>query len=394
MKLLFVVNNPDFFLSHRLGIGRAARDRGYDVHVAVPDGPGAREIEAHGFRFHPVQMTRSGGWLWKELRTIASLLSLYSALRPDIVHHVTIKPVLYGSLAARIARVPAVINAMSGLGYVFLATGWKAALVRRAVIAAYRFAFVHPNLRVIFQNPDDRALFLEGRVVGEDRCVLIKGAGVDVDAYSPPAVRAAGPPLVVLPARMLWDKGIREFAEAASILRRRGVNARFALVGGTDSGNPASADVEWLRRVQEEGAVEWWGHRSDMPVVLASAHIACLPSYREGLPKSLIEAASCGLPLVAADAPGCREIVWHGENGLLARPRDAESLAAALETLIQDEGLRHRMGDAGRRMVIREFSLDHVVRKTLSLYAQVREGAPGPGREESKVQVKVKEASA
>jgi glycosyltransferase involved in cell wall biosynthesis len=271
MKLLYVVNNPAFFLSHRLAIAKAARDEGYEVHVATPESEGFREVQRQGFIFHPIPLDRSGGRVWREVGTFAALWALYRRIRPHIVHHVTIKPVLYGSIAARLAGVPSVVNAVSGLGYVFLARGLKAALVRNAVMRIYRIAFSHPNLTVIFQNPDDQSLFANAGMLTEAKVLLIKGSGVDVGEYIPSAA-GPGEPLVVLPARMLWDKGVREFVEAAVALKGKGVEARFALVGGADDGNPASADSQWLEAVQKGGSVEWWGHRQDGVVGASAGH--------------------------------------------------------------------------------------------------------------------------
>lgn len=379
-KLLFVVNNPAFFLSHRLPIAQAAREEGWEVHVATPERDGADAVRRHGFVFHTVPMDRSKGRPWRELGTVLALHRLYRRLRPDLVHHVTIKPVLYGTVAARWAGVPAVVNAISGMGYVFLSRGMKGALVRALVHAAYRFSLRHPRLRVIFQNPDDRAYFASRKLVREVDAVLIKGSGADTDAFRP-APEPAGDPTVVLAGRMLWDKGVGEYVRAAALLRPRHLRARFVLVGDPDPGNPASIPRHWLEEAQRSGHVEWWGHRDDMAAVLGGAHVVCLPSYREGLPKVLIEAAACGRPIVATDAPGCREIVRHGENGLLVPLRDDAGLAQAIDRLLSEPELRSRLGRRGREMVEEEFSLEHVVGRSLELYRELFGAAPRPIKE-------------
>lgn len=366
--LLFTVNDAGFFLSHRLPIAQAAAAAGYDVQVATAPGPAVARVLAEGFTHHAVPLSRRGLNPFSELRTLAALTALYRRLKPDLIHHVTIKPVLIGSIAARLARSPAVVSAVSGLGYVFITPGWPARVLRAVIRAGYRLALRRPGTRVIFQNPDDRREFLDQKLIDPKAAVLIKGSGVDTVQFDVQPERE-GVPLIVLPSRMLWDKGVGEFVKAARSLRAQGIEARFALVGDSDPGNPTAIPETRLRAWQDKGEVEWWGHRGDMPAVLAQAHIVCLPSYREGLPKSLIEAAACGRAIVACDVPGCREIARHNENALLVPPRDPVALAEALRKLIADPQLRQRMGQRGRSMVEAEFSLERVVAETLATYA-------------------------
>lgn len=382
-RLLFTVNQAAFFLSDRLAIARAAAQAGFDVHVATPAEPEAEAIRAEGFAFHPVPISRRGVNPWQEARTLWSLVRLYRALRPHIVHLVTIKPVIYGGLAARLSGVPAVESAVTGLGYVFIEPGPRGAALRWLARTAYRLALGHPNGRAIFQNPDDRAEFLARGLVAERATVLIKGACVDGRIFTP-RPEAAGAPLVVLPARMLWDKGVGEFVEAARSLRAAGVEARFALVGDTDPGNPAAIPRPRLTAWRDEGVVEWWGHRTDMPSVLAEAHVVCLPSYREGLPKSLIEAAACARPIVATDVPGCREAARPGVNALLVPARDPRALAEAIRRLVADPALRRELGARGRALAEAEFSLERVLGDTLALHDELLCAAgaarpPAPG---------------
>jgi glycosyltransferase involved in cell wall biosynthesis len=223
---------------------------------------------------------------------------------------------------------------------------------------------------LILQNPDDEALLVNSGLVAAKRVRLIRGSGVDIQRFAP-TLEAPTTPVVMLPSRMLWDKGVGEFVEAAHLLRARGCTARFVLVGNGDPDNPASISEDQLKAWHDSGVVESWGHCSDMPATLAQAHIVCLPSYREGLPKVLLEAAACGKPLIATDAPGCREIVRHGENGLLVPLRDAASLADAIERLLADANLRCTMGQKGRRMVELEFSEAKVAQQTLAVYREL-----------------------
>lgn len=371
LHLLYVVNDANFFLSHRLPLAKAAQSAEYDVHVATPNMGDVNAIRAAGFIYHPFPLTRSGANPWQEFQSVMALVQLYKRLQPDLVHHVTIKPVLYGGIAARIAGVPSVVNAVTGLGYVFIAKGTFAALRRAIVKMGYKLCFGHKNQRVIFQNPDDRAMFINAGIVAEPNTIVIKGSGVDMSVFAhipePEVI-----PLVVLSSRMLWDKGVGVFAEAAQLLHDKGVNARFVLVGGTDTENPAAVPSFQLEAWNNSGVVEWWGRREDMPEVFAQSHIVCLPSsYGEGVPKVLIEAAACGRPIVATDTPGCREIVKHGENGLLVPMRDAAALAVALRKLIEDPELRRRMGKKGRELAVAEFSVETVVNETLAIYREL-----------------------
>jgi glycosyltransferase involved in cell wall biosynthesis len=367
-RLLYVVNDGAFFMRHRGMLARAARDAGHDVHVATPLDGSEAAIEKAGFVHHPLRLVRSGRNAVAELRALIAMVALFRAVRPNLVHLVTIKPVLYGGLAARLTGVPAAVFAISGLGYVFLATGLAASLLRALVWIGYRLALGHANARVIFQNEDDRALFVDARAVARERTAIVPGNGIDLTEFHP-SPEPVGVPLVVLPARMLWDKGVREFVEAARELRRRGVAARFALVGPTDPANPAAITEAELRRWQAAGDVEWWGTQSDMPSVYAAASIVCLPSYREGIPRSLIEAAACGRPIVATDVPGCRDVVQPGQNGLLVPPRSALALADALRILLASSGLRSEMGHAGRDRAERELGPEAVIGKVLTVYA-------------------------
>lgn len=365
--LVFVTNTPEYFLTDCLALARAARDKGFQVHVVAPQGAAAERVRKAGFEFHPLSMTPSGLNPWREINCLMRLFRLYSRLRPDLVHHLTIKPVVYGGIAARLTGVPAVVHAIRGLGYVFTARGAKAALLRRAGKFALRIAFGHQNERVTFLNREDREAFVEAGILADRKGVVVCPVGVDVSVFrtspEPPP-----PPVVILPARLLWDKGVGEFVTAARILRARGTEARFVLVGETDPGNPMTVPMRQIRAWAEDGSVECWGWLEDMPAVYARSHIVCLPSYREGLGKVLVEGAACGRPLVATDVPGCRAVVRHGENGLLVPPRDPEALAEAIAILLKDPALRARMGARGREIAVHEFCKERVVRETLAVY--------------------------
>ena len=374
-RLLFVINDLGFFRSHRLPVAEAAVAEGWDVHVAAPPDPGTgAHLAEAGFALHPLRLDRHGTNPVAEAASLGAHYRLFRRLRPDVVHLVTIKPVIYGGLAARLAGVPAVVSAISGLGYAFSDSGAHARAVGHAVRPLYRLALGHPRQRVIFQNETDRAA-LAGLSKGlEDRAEVIRGSGVDLDAFAP-APEPEGPVTVMLPSRLLREKGVAEFAAAAEILRGQGAEARFVVVGDAPAGNPSAVSAEDLARWREGGAVEFWGHRADMPAVLAGAHVVVLPSYyREGLPKVLLEAAACGRPVVTTDWPGCRDAIEPGETGLLVPPRDPEALADAIGRLVGDAVARRRMGRAARALAERAFCAREVARRHLEIYRALMPG--------------------
>lgn len=372
-KLLFLVTEDWYFCSHRLPPARAAKAAGYEVVVATRVNRHGGAIIAEGFRLVPIGLRRRSRNPLRELAAIAEIVGIYLRERPDVVHHVALKPVLYGSIAARIARVPSVVNALAGLGFVFSSKTLMARLLRAFVVRVFRVLLNSGRGVLIVQNPDDMAMHVTGGMVAPERVRLIRSSGVDIERFAP-TPEPVGTPVVMLPSRMLWGKGVGEFVESAQLLRARGVVARFVLVGDSDLENPAAIPVAQLESWRDSGVVEWWGRREDMPQVLAQASIVCLPSaYGEGVPKVLLEAAACGRALVATDAPGCREIVRHGENGLLVPLRDAMGLAQAIEKLLGDPGMRAAMGKRGRRLVEAEFSEGKVAEQTLAVYREMSE---------------------
>jgi glycosyltransferase involved in cell wall biosynthesis len=374
VRLLFVANDAPYFRAHWQARALAAQAAGYDVHVAVPRRD-ARELVEFADEVHQYALQRRSLRPWRELGSILDLIRLYQRLRPDIVHHLTIKPVVYGGLAARIAGVPAVVNAITGLGVTFVEAGWRRRLFRGFVEACYRVALGHGNSRTTFENPDDRKLFIDCGLVAESRAVLILGSGIDLEEYCLPDHKA-DPPLVILASRMLWPKGVAEYVEAARLLKAEGHAARFALIGTPDTQSPAAIPIEQLRAWHDEGAVEWWGWRDDMPAILADASVVCLPTwYREGVPRVLIEAAAAGAALVATDAPGCREIVLDERTGFLVPQRDPVALADAVRRLLTQPALRADMGRAGRDLAEHRFAMDVVLRSTLDQYTVLSSGA-------------------
>jgi glycosyltransferase involved in cell wall biosynthesis len=369
-KLMFVVNVDWFFLSHRLPIALEAMRQGYQVHIATGLTDRLAELRRHGLVVHPLALDRRGAGLGNAWRTMVQLWQIFKAVQPDVVHLVTIKPVLLGGLVARLARVPAVVAAVSGLGFVFMARGAKAAVRRSLVGALYRVALGHRKVRVIFQNADDMHRLARVAHLQTAKVAMIRGSGVDLVRYAHVPL-PGGVPVVVLAARLLADKGVVEFVQAARLLLQRGCNARFVLVGTVDTANPTSFTDANVSAWVHGGAVEWWGQRADMPQVLAAAQLVVLPSYREGLPKILIEAAACGRAVVTTDVPGCRDAIDPGITGVLVPVRDATALANAMETLINDPLRCQAMGDAGRALAEKAFDVRQVVAAHLQIYQEL-----------------------
>jgi len=372
-RVLMLVNVSWFFVSHRLPVALRARDAGFDYHVATrllpeSDGPALR---AQGLGVHEMPFARGGASPAADLRSVFAIATLYRKLRPDLVHLVTLKVIIFGGLLARLFRVPGIVAAVPGLGYAFVAAGPWAAVRRRVVTTLLRLSLRRERCAVIFQNPEDRKFLIEAGVVDSAQAALIRGAGVDMAEFCP-APPPAGRIRVVLASRMLREKGVPLFVQAARALHEQGLSAEFLLAGDPDPDNPGSLSREELEHWQAEGHVTWLGHVFDMSELLRSVHVVCLPThYGEGVPKVLIEAAAAGRAIVATDVPGCREIVQHGQSGLLVPPRDATALASALRRLVEDCALREHMGRAGRRLAVESFSTGRVVEETLDIYRKL-----------------------
>lgn len=367
-KLLFVVTEDWYFVSHRLPLAIAASQAGFNVLVATRARQHADIIQKAGIRLIPFEMSRRAG---NPLRELMGLVLLYRRERPNIVHHVALKPVLYGSISACLGGFPAQVNAVAGLGWLFISRGWLARFVSPAIRWLLARLLSVPRCRVIVQNPDDAEL-LRKAGVPESNLRMVRGAGVDIVAFSP-GEEPPEPLCVMMATRMLWDKGVGEFVEAARSLKQSESKVRFVLVGDPDMDNPASVPEATLKAWQKENVVEWVGHCDDMAAIFKTAHVVCLPSYREGLPKVLIEAAACGKPIVTTDVPGCREVVCDGENGFLVPVRDSNALSAALGRLIENPELRHQMGKRSREIALTEFSSERVITQTLNIYKELIE---------------------
>lgn len=351
-------------------MARAAQALGWEVVVATRVNKHGHLIRAEGFRLVPLRLERANMQLWREALAIWELIRLYRRERPDIVHHVGLKPVVYGSLAAWISQVPATLNALAGLGFLFTSSSQWMAYVRTIATFILRILLSRPSCHLLVQNEDDRAFLLKSRIGKPRQVTIIPGSGVDTRHFVP-IPEPGGVPVAALVARMLWDKGVGEAVEAARILHSRKVAVTIALVGSPDPANPNSIPEDQLQKWQSEGFVEWWGHRDDIIEVWRHAHIAVLPSYREGLPKSLLEAAACARSLVATDAPGCRALVQPGVNGLLVPVRDSVKLADAIQLLAESAVLRNELGQAARALTVEKYDNIHITKQIQQLYLKL-----------------------
>jgi glycosyltransferase involved in cell wall biosynthesis len=369
--LLYLVTEDWYFCSHRLPIARAARSAGFDVSVATRVRSHGEQIRREGFRLVPLRWRRRSLHPWHETRALIDLLRLYRREKPDIVHHIALKPAVYGSLAARLTRVPATTNTVAGLGYVFTSGELRARILSPVLRLAIRSLLNQENSLLILQNPDDQKALGEYCGVKPERTVLIRGSGVDLKRFTP-MPQPDGNVRVTMVSRMLWDKGVGELVEATRRLKQTGVELEVTLVGSPDPENPASIPESQLERWRNEGLIDWLGYRNDIEDVWKRSAIAVLPtSYGEGVPKALLEAAACARPIIATDVPGCREIVKHGDNGLLVPAKNVDALADAIGRLVSDRLLREQMGDRGAELAAADFSEDTVVERTLGVYERL-----------------------
>ena len=377
-RIAFVVNNAAFFVSHRLPIAVAARAAGFEVALftgqagsKILEASAGERLAAEGILHRRSAFKSAGTNLLVEVFGLIQLAFALWRFKPAVVHCASPKGILYGGVAARWVGCPSAVLAVSGMGYIFTgeSSGLKS-LLRRAYGFGVRFAYGHANKRVIVQNQDDLKALVESGLASMDELVLIPGSCVNLKDYE----GVTGEPrerLVVLPARMLKDKGVVEFAEAAELARKAGCDWRFVLVGTADYQNPTAVPREQIQSWVDAGTLEWWGHREDMANVFARASIVCLPSYREGMPKALLEAAAAGCAVVTTDVVGCREAVLDGQTGDLVPARDSAALSRALLALINEPQRRARYARAGKRLAASRFGLESVVQRTLSIYQEL-----------------------
>jgi len=371
-KILLFANTDWYLWNFRRSLAIALKNAGYEVLLLSPPGDYGARFLTLGLRWQSLEMDRRSLHPLRELAVLWRLVRLFRRERPALVHGFTIKCAVYGSVAARMAGVPARVNAIAGMGYVFSSDDLLARWLRGPVRIMLRLTLGGGRARVILQNSDDVTLFERAGLVNFAHIRLIRGSGVDCTHFMPRPCVSNHEHQVLLAARLLWDKGIAEYAEAARMLHDLYPRVRFLLAGTPDPGNPAAVPESVLRGWVREGVLDWLGHVEDMVEVLGSVDVAVLPSYyREGTPKFLIEAAACGLALVTCDVPGCREVVVDGVNGLLVPPRDAKALAAAIAKMLDSGELRKRFGRAARETALAEFDEKMVIESTLALYREL-----------------------
>lgn len=368
-KILYVVNIDWFFISHRLPLAVEALKRGYEVHIACSITDKKEHLESCGLKVHPLRLSRSATGIKGEIKAFSEIYRILKKVNPDIAHFVTIKPVLYGGIASRFLNIGKKVFSISGLGFIFIKQGLKASLVRFFIKTMYRIALGGKNSYVIVQNPDDKAVVSS---ISDVNVTLIRGSGVDLSKYSYTEENSEIIK-VIMACRLLKDKGVFEYVEAAKIIKSKGIDVDFELYGDVDIHNPATLTSAELEKIKRDVFVSVHGFNNDISNLFSKANIVVLPSYREGLPKVLIEAAACGRAVVTTDVPGCRDAIEPDVTGLLCKVRDADSLAEKIEKLILDKDLRNSMGKAGRELAQKEFDINRVVQKHFEIYESCHE---------------------
>lgn len=371
-KILFVTNVDWFFISHRLVIAEEAYRLGYDVFLAAEDTGRSKEIIDKGIKFINLPFSRSGTNPVQEIKTLLKFYKIYNDIKPDIVHHITLKPVIYGSITARFLKIKGVVNAVSGLGYNF--TGDRMSLVSKIMLQMMRYGFNRNNISIIFQNKDDYNELKSLKVISNRNILFwIKGSGVDLNIFKTNTFPGFDKIKILLPIRMLWDKGVRELYDASNLLKYKYNNRiQIILAGLADEDNKAGVSAHFLQSWENGEYVKWIGYQKDMFDVYNDCHIVILPSYREGMPKTLIEGCAMGRAIITTDAIGCRECVDDEVNGLIVPVKDSKSLAIAIERLVNDPEKIIEMGKASRIKAESEFDINFVIKKHLEIYNQYK----------------------
>ena len=369
IKLVILINDLSFFCSHRLPIAEAAMDKSIDVVIGYGELGGAdpQALEQKGLKVSFVPMKRGSINVLKDLQSLFYIWRFFKKEKPDIAHLVTIKPYLYGGLIARLTGIPALVTAISGLGALFIHKDLKSKILKFLLYPLYRLAFNHSNQIVIVQNQEDAKVLRGWGVLNSNKVKLLKGSGVQLEKFIN-LEDTPGIPVVCFASRLLLDKGVYDFVSAARLLKKRKVQARFFFACDLDTQNPKGINMEDLKKIREEGCVEILGYQKDIPSLYSRSHIICLPSYREGLPKTLLEAAAASRAVVTTDVPGCRDAIIPNITGLLVPVRDSEALANAIQDLIKHPEKRKIMGKAGRELAKKEFAIENIVDAHLKIY--------------------------
>jgi glycosyltransferase involved in cell wall biosynthesis len=354
-------------VSHRLHMATCAIENGFNVTLVTRVSQHRSLIEESGIKLIDWPINRGSFNFFLDISALLKLFQSIRKLNPDIIHAVAMKPVFFSAIVSLMSGVKIRIYALGGLGYLFSSNRILVKFLRPLIIVFLRLIFNDDRARLILQNKDDKDIFLRKKIISIEKIRMIRGSGVDTNKYSPNKPNNDSI-VIILPARMLWDKGVSEFVKCAEQFKANGLSVRFCLIGSPDNYNPESIPEKQLEAWSKSGVIEWWGHQTDMQAVYSIASIVCFPSYREGLPKSLLEAASCSLPIVVFDVPGCREIIQDGVNGFIVPFKDTDRMYSALLKLYKDSNLRHNMGKAGRELVIKEFSEEIVASLTIRVW--------------------------
>ena len=369
-KLLLLVNSDDFFISHRLEIGLSALKEGFDVYIASSINKENNILKKYGFKTQHIDLDRSSTSLFSNTMYFIKVFKIFLKIQPDIIHLITIKPVIFGGLAARLLGIKSVIVAISGLGYIFISKGLIARLRLFFVKFLYRLALNNKNVQLIFQNNSDKKIILDICNVDKSRTHLIKGSGVDLNKFKYTPL-PKGVPSILFASRLLYDKGLKEFISAAELIKKDGYEGKFIIVGKPDNHNPASISLDQLKSHVSNGYIDWQGFKEDIYPLLKDSYLIVLPSYREGLPKILIEAAACGRPVVTTDVPGCRDAIIKGKTGLLVPPKNHVALAEAIKDLIENFTKSETLGLEARKFAEKNFDIKDVVSKHMQIYRSI-----------------------
>jgi len=371
LRILFIISEDWYFVSHRLYLAKVAINSGYKVALLSHFTNHREIIEAEGIKTIAWPLNRSSRNLYKEIEAIKSIVSTIRQFKPSMIHSVAMKPVIYSAIACNLSGLKSRIFALAGLGFVFTSSKRSAKILRPFLKVIFSLLFKGKKTKLILQNPDDQRQLLSEGVINPKNIRLIRGAGVDTKTFSFKTI-PSNMPIIILPSRMLWSKGIQDFIDCAKVINIDNIMARFVLVGTPDDQNPDSISTQLLTEWHKDGVIEWWEFQSDMPNVLHQSTIVCLPTiYGEGLPKSLLEAASCGRPIVTYDVPGCREIVIDGYNGFLVEPKSVDGLVGAISKLLNDRELCIKMGKNGRKLVEKYFTQEKIAQETMAVWEEL-----------------------
>ena len=371
-KLLFLVSHVSFFISHRLPIAISAKQKGYEVIVVFGElDADTKVLSNEDIDFFHISIERGGKNFLKDLKSIYLIWKIFKKIKPNIVHLVTIKPYLYGGIIARLTKVPCVVSAVSGLGSVFIQKNFINKILRILLYPIYKFSFNHPNQCVIVQNRDDAELLTSWGVLDKNKIQLVKGSGVNLNDFKQ-LEESQGIPTVSFVARLLRDKGIYEFVTAANLIQKRNIKANFLIAGDLDLKNPSGLKVKDLDILKKNKNLEILGHQNNIAELYFKSHIVCLPSYREGLPKALIEAAAASRAVITTDVPGCRDVIIPDKSGILVPVKDSKKLADAIEYLIDNPEVRVSMGKEGRKFAEDNFKIENIIINHLEIYKNLQ----------------------